>query len=203
MAYRSRAPFQKTAGASSLSPFPSRTRRICPCPRSSARACSSARLCKRRRRPWTQTRGATPSSPPSPATLPLRRRRRRSLALEPSFIPGLDVVPPVAESYLLGDRLESLDLVERGADVFNVSLTTLRADRGGPGSTLFGDLSFRVGPAPPRLPLPDLRRPWPYTGAGLPAYTAAGRLSSCTRHRCERSWRHIFIRRVHHAVGGF
>ena len=83
-----------------------------------------------------------------------------------AIIPGLDVVPPVAESYLLGDRLESLDLVERGADVFNVSLTTLRADRGGPGSTLFGDLSFRVGPAPPRLPLPDLRRPWPYTGAG-------------------------------------
>jgi len=84
------------------------------------------------------------------------------------------VVPPVAESYLLGDRLESLDLVERGADVFNVSLTTLRADRGGPGSTLFGDLSFRVlglphrafhcpicaGPGPTPAPVrPHTRRP--------------------------------------------
>ena len=91
-----------------------------------------------------------------------------------AIIPGSDVVPPVAESYLLGDRLESLDLVERGADLFNVSLTTLRADRGGPGSTLFGDLSFRVlglphrafhcpicaGPGPTPAPVrPHTRRP--------------------------------------------
>ena len=83
-----------------------------------------------------------------------------------AIIPGSDVVPPVAESYILGERWKSLDLVERGADVFNASLTTLRADRGGPGSTLFGDLSFRALGLPRRAFHCHLRRPWPYTGAG-------------------------------------
>ena len=153
-----------------------RERRVfAPCPRSSARACSSARLCKRRRRPWTQTRGATPSSPPSRATLPLRRRRRRSLAFEPSF-------QGWTWCRLWPNRTSSATAWKAstwssGARTCSTSpsqhCVLTEADRDA-GSTLFGDLSFRVlglphrafhcpicaGPGPTPAPVrPHTRRP--------------------------------------------